>query len=38
MTATIPTDFRDLLDTPTAILATNGSTGRPHVSAVVPLG
>jgi PPOX class probable F420-dependent enzyme len=31
---TIPDEFKDLLDAPTAILATNGPSGRPQVTAV----
>lgn len=34
MTATVPTDFQDLLRVPTAMLATIGSSGRPQVSAL----
>lgn len=34
MTATVPEDFQDLLDVPTGILATNGRSGRPQVSAI----
>lgn len=31
---TVPDSHRDLLDTATAILATNGADGRPQVTAV----
>jgi PPOX class probable F420-dependent enzyme len=34
MTTTVPSDFEDLLETPTAALATIGPSGRPQVSAV----
>ncbi len=30
----VPDDFRDLLDTGTAILATNGANGLPQVTAI----
>ena len=32
--ATIPDEYKDLLDAPVAILATNGASGRPQVSAI----
>lgn len=33
-TPTIPDGFQDLLEAPTAILATNGASGRPQVTAI----
>ena len=32
--ATIPDEYKELLDAPVAILATNGPSGRPQVSAI----